>query len=73
LKIKQLTLLLFLAQGIGAVFYAVFSAAYILALPSNQVLSGEPVFRLLLSIFGGLFVILILVSLVISALHKQED
>jgi hypothetical protein len=81
LKRKQLTLFLFLTQGIGAIFYSVFSAAYILALPTYdffggegvRVLSGEPVFHLLLSIFGGLFVILVLLALLLSVLVKTED
>lgn len=70
---KHLTLFLFLAQGIGLVFYIVFSAAYIIPLPSTQVLTGEPVFHLLLSIFGGLFLIFTLFALTISALSKRSD
>ena len=70
---KQLAIFLFVAQGIGAIFYAVFSAAYILAIPSINVLSGEPVFKWPLTVFGVLFVILILVSLVVSFVYKPED
>jgi len=73
LKSKQLTLFLFFVQGIGVIFSSVFSAAYFFALPSINVLSEEPVFKLLLSIFGGLFVILVLVSLVFSAIVNQKD
>lgn len=73
MKTKELAIFLFIAQGIGAVFYAVFSAAYILAIPSINVLSGEPVFKWPLTVFGVLFVILILVSLVISAVYKPDD
>jgi hypothetical protein len=72
-KRNQLNLFIFTAQGIGAIFYGIFSAAYILPLPSTQVLSGEPVFRLLLSIFEGLFIICILIGLVLSAITKIED
>jgi hypothetical protein len=68
-----LAIFLFVAQGIGAIFYAVFSAAYILAIPSINVLSGEPVFKWPLTVFGVLFVILILVSLVVSFVYKPED
>jgi len=64
---------LLFAQGIGAVFYAVFSAAYILAIPSTHVLSGEPVFKWPLTVFGVLFVILVLVSLLVSVIYKPED
>jgi hypothetical protein len=73
LKTKELAIFLFVAQGIGAVFYAVFSAAYILAIPSIHVLSGEPVFKWPLTVFGLLFIILIFVSLVIFAVYKPED
>jgi hypothetical protein len=72
-KRKHLNLFIFASQGIGAIFYGVFSAAYILPLPSTQVLSGEPVFRLLLSAFEGLFIICILIGLVLSAITKIED
>jgi hypothetical protein len=73
LKAKELAAYLFLAQGIGAVFYAVFSAAYILAIPSTKVFSGEPVFKWPLTVFGVLFVILILTSLLLSAIYKPEE
>jgi hypothetical protein len=72
-KRKQLTLFLFLAQGIGAVFYGVFSAAYILPVPSTHVLTGEPVFKLLLSTFGGLFFIFILLALALSVIIGPDD
>jgi hypothetical protein len=72
-KRKHLNLFIFAAQGIGSAFYGIFSAAYILPLPSTQVLSGEPIFRLLLSIFEGLFIICILIGLVLSVITKIED
>jgi hypothetical protein len=72
-KRKHLNLFIFTAQIVGAIFYGVFSAAYILSLPSTQVLSGEPVFRLLLSVFEGLFIICILIGLILSVIAKIED
>jgi hypothetical protein len=62
-----------LVQGIGAVFYGVFSSAYMLALPSSDLLHGEPIFKLLLSIWGGLFLILIFVAIALSMLLKKDD
>jgi type IV secretory pathway VirB6-like protein len=65
-----------LAQGIGATFYAVFSAAYILSLPglpTNHILHDLPNFRIPLSIFGAIFLILIIASLVYSIIAKKED
>jgi len=62
-----------LTQGIGAIFFAVFLASYALALPSNQVLHGQPIFRIPLSIFGGLFLALTAVAIVFSFITKPED
>jgi hypothetical protein len=73
LERKQLAMFLFLTQGVGAVFYSVFSAAYIIPVPSTTVLTGDPVFHLLLSIFGGLFFIFILVALALSLTSRPEE
>jgi hypothetical protein len=73
LKTKQLAFYVLLTQGIGTVFYGIFLAAYYLELPSNASLIGDPTFRTSLSIFGGLFLILIIGSLVASVIVKQED
>jgi hypothetical protein len=62
-----------LSQGIGAIFFAVFIASYALALPSNEVLHGEPVFRAPLSIFGGLFLILVAILVVLSFVANSEE
>jgi hypothetical protein len=73
IKKKWLNSFLYSAQAIGAVFYAVFSAAYILSIPSTKVLTGDPIFHSLLLIFGGLFLILIISALVLFTLVKQSD
>jgi hypothetical protein len=72
MKKHQVNLFLYLVQGIGAAFVAVFSAAYLFALPSIGVLHEEPIFKLLLSTFGGLFLILIAASAVLSFTIKSE-
>lgn len=72
MKNKQLKLLIFLTQGIGIIFYIIFLSAFYIPLPSNQILIGDSVFRSSLSIFGGIFLILIIISLVSSMLVKQE-
>ena len=54
------------AEGIGVVFVAVFLAAYLFALPSDGVLHAEPLFNLLLKIFGGAFLLCILVGVILS-------
>jgi len=72
LKGRQLELLVFLTQGIGVIFYVIFLAAFYIPLPSNDTLIGDSVVRSSLSIFGGVFLILIIVSLGASRLVKQE-
>ena len=73
MKMNQLAVFVLLAQGIGAIFYAVFLASYALALPSNRVLHDLPVFRIPLSIFGGLFILSIVVLLLLSFMVKPEE
>jgi hypothetical protein len=63
----------FLTQGIGAVFFAVFLASYALALPSNLVLHGQPIFRIPLSVFGGLFLALTAIAILLSIIIKPEE
>lgn len=72
MKIKQTEVLMFLAQGIGVVFYIIFMAAFYIPLPSNDTLIGDPTFRTPLSIFGGIFIIFIIISLAAAYFRKQE-
>ncbi len=72
IKTKSLSLYIYAVQIIGAAFYAVFSAAYILSIPTTKVLSGEAIFKVPLTVFGVLFIVLILVSLVIAATNKKS-
>ena len=60
------------SQGVGLLFFGVFLAAYALALPTNNVRIDQAAYRIPLAIFGGLLLILILVSLAISTLKKQD-
>jgi hypothetical protein len=68
---RNLSVLLFFVQGVGAVFFGVFSVAYIFALPSIQILTGEPTIHLLLSVFGGLFLLLTIVVFALAAFVKK--
>ena len=72
MNIKQSEVLVFLAQGIGVVFYVIFLAAFYIPMPSNDTLIGDPTFRTPLSIFGGIFIIFIIISLAVAYLRKQE-
>jgi hypothetical protein len=73
LKSKHLTIFLILTQCTGVIFYGVFSAAYMLALPSVNVLTGVPIFHFLLSVFGGLFLFLIIGSVLLSIAVKTKE
>ena len=73
MKMNQLAVFVLLAQGIGAIFYAVFLASYALALPSNRVLHDLPVFRIPLSIFGAIFILSTVILLLLSFMVKPEE
>jgi hypothetical protein len=73
LKKMQLNLVLFLTQALGLSFYIVFSAAYDIPLPSTHVLTGEPIFRNLLMITGGLYFIFILVVIGLSVVGNIKE
>ena len=64
--------LLYATQGVGAVFVAVFLAAYLGGLPSTDVLHSEPIFRIPLIIFGATFLILILATVVMAAYMRKR-
>jgi hypothetical protein len=70
---KQINMFLFAAEGIGAIFVSIFSAAYLLGLPSTAVLHSEPAFRTTLSILGVLLIAIALLALAIAALMKRKD
>ena len=69
---NQVSKVVLLTQGLGAVFFAVFWLAYSFALPSTSVRSGEPVFKIPLSIFGGLFLLLTFLLLLASFVVKRR-
>ncbi len=70
---RRSVMFLFFVQLIGAIFYCVLLAAYVLPFPSMQVLIGEPIFKLLLSVFGGLFLVSTLVSIVVFKISKKHE
>jgi hypothetical protein len=70
---KQITMFLFAAEGIGAIFVSIFSAAYLLGLPSTAVLHSEPAFRTTLSVLGVLLIVLVLSALLLSVFVKKKD
>jgi hypothetical protein len=64
--------LLYITQGVGAVFVAVFLAAYLGGLPSRDVLHSEPVFKIPLIIFGATLLLLIIVTAITIANHRKN-
>ena len=73
MKRQQLPLLIYLAQGIGVIFYGIFLAAFYIPMPSNDTLIGDPNFRTPLSIFGGIFLIVIIISIVASYIENKKN
>jgi hypothetical protein len=64
-------MLLFVVQGVGAIFVGVFLAAYLGGLPSTAVLHSEPAFRILLYIFGVILLVMMLAGAVLAVLSKK--
>ena len=73
MKSKQFATLVLLAQGAGAIFYAVFLASYAFALPSNEVLHNLPVFKIPISIFGAIFIASTVILLLLSFVTKPDE
>jgi hypothetical protein len=69
---KQTAKFLFAVQGIGAVFVGIFLAAYLGGLPTTAVLHSEPAFRIPLTIFGVVLLVLVLSAFVLACLSKND-
>jgi Na+-transporting methylmalonyl-CoA/oxaloacetate decarboxylase gamma subunit len=69
---KLIETLLFSVEGVGAVFVAIFLAAYLGGLPTTKVLDDEPAFRIPLQVFGAVLLVLILVTVVVAAVSKKQ-
>ncbi len=62
LKNEKIASVVLSVQALGVVFYIVFFLAYGLGLPSIDNLVGDPTFRLLMQVFGGLFLTTLVAS-----------
>ena len=69
---KNVNRLLYATEGIGAVFVAVFLAAYLGGLPSTNVLHSELAFRIPLIFFGAVLLGLILVTVIVTAYSRKK-
>jgi len=72
MKNQQANKFLYLVEGVGAAFVAIFSAAYLFALPSMEVLHSEPTVKLLLSTFGTLFLVLIALTIILAITTRNK-
>jgi hypothetical protein len=72
LKTKALESYIFLTQGMGLAFFVIFVAAYFGGLPSSGNLIGDPTFRTVLSVFGGLFLLLMVGVFLAAALVNRK-
>ncbi len=63
---------MFVVQGLGAIFVGVFLAAYLGGLPSTVVFHSEPAFRIPLSIFGVVLLVMVLAAVVLAGLSKKD-
>jgi hypothetical protein len=75
LQIKRKTIdsFVFLTQGLGFVFFTIYSLAYYITIPSRNTLIGDPTLHPLMLIFGVMFFVLTLIVLVISKVAKSIE
>ena len=73
MKRQQSNVLVFLTQGIGIIFFGIFLAAFYIPMPSNDTLIGDSFFRTPMSIFGLIFIALILIAIVAAYVVKRKD
>ena len=69
----QISKFLFGLEGIGAIFVGAFLLAYLMGLPTDVVHHSDLTLRMILSIFGGLLLILVIIGLLVSVLKKRKD
>jgi len=72
LKEKQTRTFLFAAQGVGAIFVAIFLAAYFGGLPSTATLNSEQSFIVSQTIVGAAFIAFVFVALILAFITKQK-
>jgi hypothetical protein len=73
---KQLDGFLYAVEGVGALFISIFLTVYLLGLrdvPENVVYHSEPAFRMVLSIVGVIFIVLVLSAVVAAFVLKRKN
>jgi pyridoxal/pyridoxine/pyridoxamine kinase len=69
---RRLSKFLYIIEGVGAVFVALFLAAYLGGLPTTAVLHSEPIFRIPLFVFGAVLLELIVGAVIVAVLAKKS-
>ena len=69
-KGRKIDLLLFLAEGVGAIFVGIFLSAYLAGIPTTTVYHSDPIVRMSLSITGIMFLVLILLTVIIAVIKR---
>ncbi len=72
---KLTTRLLYVTEGVGAIFVALFAVAYLGGLATNNVtnvLHSEPYLRIPLAFFGAILVVLTLIIAAIAGSNKER-
>ena len=69
---SQISKFLFTFEGIGVILAGSFLIAYLSGLPTDVVNHSDPTLRIVLSIFGGVAIILVFAGLLISKFAKRD-
>ena len=69
---SQISKFLFTCEGIGVILAGSFLIAYLSGLPTDVVNHSDPTLRIVLSIFGGVAIILVFAGLLISKFTKRD-
>lgn len=69
---NKLNIILYALECVGAVFVAIFLAAYLGGLPTTIVLHSEPTFRISLIVFGAVLLVLVISLATIGIFAKKK-
>ena len=70
---NQISKFLIALEGVGVIFLGSFLVAYLTGLPTDVVYHSDPTLRMILSVFGGILLIIIIFGLLISAFNKKKS
>ncbi len=70
---NQISKFLYAFEGIGAIFAGSFLIAYLSGLPTDVVHHSHPTLRLVISVFEGIFVLLIFVAIIASRWTAKKE